>query len=196
MNKKHYLIVLCAVALTAFLSITIYKAYFEKGSEKEERVDASDDEEDEDEDDVDSGWNDGSEADDDDALVDCDICHCAGNVPGMCGICQGTGNFNGMPCPTCHEAPGRCFKCKGTGRIRKSEVGHTMLPIPPTDLPVSGGRDEAGTTVCPICKGTKKCTYCAGNGFIFGYDNEPIPCSDCHQGGLCSTCHGNGYVLI
>lgn len=184
MTKKIILAVL-AVAVIAFLSITVYKAYFEDHPAKREIED---------------------DEDSDDPMADCDVCHVDGNIPGHCPLCKGTGIY-GSPtilgdmifendCPFCLANKGVCHKCGGTGRIPKSEVGKTPLPfIPPTTD--SHRIDTDGKITCAICHGTGKCSRCAGDGELLigdsynGYTREP--CDECIQSGQCKYCFGRGY---
>ena len=191
MTKKIILAVL-AVAVIAFLSITVYKAYFEdhsvRGDEKKEVVEDEEDEE------------------CIDPMVECDVCNVEGNIPGHCPICKGTGIF-GSPtilgdmvfendCPICLANKGVCYNCGGTGRIPKSKVGKPSLPsIPPT----AGSHriDTDDKIECAICHGTGKCTHCGGDGELLIGDSytgyERRPCEECIQGGQCKYCFGRGY---
>lgn len=181
---KKIILGVLAVAFVAFFSITIYKAYFEPKHDHR-TTDIIE------------------ELSDEDELVDCDVCHIAGNLPGQCGICKGTGISGYTPlgpieCPICMRNKGKCFNCQGTGMIPRSQLGKAILPIP-----------GINNTSNPPPIREVPCTYCNGTGYVlkeygighsFVHENahmekcsvcESVHCNLCTNHILCPSCGGN-----
>lgn len=73
-----------------------------------------------------------------------------------CGYCRGSG-----ACPACflmEQPDGKCFNCKGNGYI-------TYLGKSPPCPNCATGKD-AKPGACPVCKGSRKCDFCAGEGKV------------------------------
>ncbi len=52
-------------------------------------------------------------------------------------------------------------------------------------------------TLCPQCKGTKKCGACYGQGGVYiGSITGYMPCIACGQTGVCGACDSNGLTII
>ena len=182
---KKILLAIVAVAVIAFLSITIYKNCTDPNPPIEIDEDDDDDE----------------QSAKGDPMVDCDLCHVAGNIPGQCGACKGKGITGYGPfgdpitCPICF---GRkvCFKCNGTGHIHQSEVGNGALP-PSSEGIIKPYDPHEDTIECAICNGSGKCSRCAGDGKRLVGDSYSgytwVPCDECIQSGQCRYCFGRGY---
>ena len=185
---KKILLAIVAVAVIAFLTITIYKAYFEDHHEKKEIVDGKDT---------------------DDPMVVCDICNVDGNIPGHCPFCKGTGIF-GSPtilgdmifetyCPVCQKNKGKCFNCQGTGMIPRSQLGKAILPIPDPNNTSSQPTSTSREVPCTNCNGTGFVLKEYGIGHSFVHENarmekcsvcESVHCNMCANHTLCPACDG------
>ncbi len=178
MTKKIILAVL-AVALVAFMSITVYKAWFEPKPSVE--VEEEDEE------------KSTSEREQEEIELPppppppppqtCDVCNNTGQCPAKCDF--GWIEWGITPCPVCNGT-GYCYKCGGTSIILDNT--NTTTSNPPRN----------DTIECGICHGNGKCTMCAGNGkrligdSFSGYSY--VPCEYCHQSGQCEYCYGKGHI--
>jgi hypothetical protein len=70
-----------------------------------------------------------------------------------CGSCDATGICRA--CLNMEQTEGKCYNCKGAGYLIYQ--GKT-----PECSNCTGKGGERGK--CPVCKGTRKCDYCAGEG--------------------------------
>lgn len=73
-----------------------------------------------------------------------------------CGYCRGSGAC--QACFLMEQPDGKCFNCKGTGYI-------TYLGKSPPCPNCAGGKDPK-PGFCPVCKGTRKCDFCRGEGKV------------------------------
>jgi hypothetical protein len=120
-----------------------------------------------------------------------------------CFMCKGTGWFMTGSCSQCFGR-GRCTYCGGTGGHLNQlsynvgdpetdpnywqQINNQTIINQPMPDPVSRKMD------CVDCKGSGKCTWCAGRGeYRNRYTGTMGDCEKCHGGGVCPTCHGHGY---
>lgn len=104
-----------------------------------------------------------------------------------CTICYGVGYFTPtLLCTSCHGTK-MCAHCYGTGYepiINQPIINNQ--PVPPTYT-----REKIE---CVDCKGSGKCTWCAGRGeYRNQYSGIMDDCRKCNGGGVCPTCHGRKY---
>jgi hypothetical protein len=47
--------------------------------------------------------------------------------------------------------------------------------------------EEAKRAPCSVCRGTRQCTFCNGDGFVVEHD-KMNPCGVCDTTGICPIC--------
>ena len=141
---------------------------------------------------------------------------CHGN--GICRHCHGTGHINtGVEFTNCFICYGtlKCTICYGSGymtyvtrtvngvatmydnRGKVTTLGNNNSSTYSSGSSAGNNSSSAGYNSnninCGICKGSGRCTLCAGKGWKRLNENSPqVDCPDCLGGGQCRWCFGTG----